>query len=179
MESRVEFWREGSDRRLRAEQVIERPLAEVFAYFARPENLDALTPPYLGFRTLTPAPIPMHPGALIEHEIRMLGIPMRWRTRILDFQPPSYFVDNQEAGPYALWHHTHRFEAIDALRTRVIDEVRYRMPLGVLGAIAHALFNRALLQRIFAFRQAELAKQFPPLAAGSLQSLQRTTQPAG
>jgi ligand-binding SRPBCC domain-containing protein len=160
----LQFGREGSDRTLRAEQIIDRPLEEVFAFFARPENLDALTPGFLGFRTLTPSPIPMHPQAVIEHEIRLLGIPMRWRTRILEFQAPRFFVDFQERGPYALWHHTHRFEVVDAQRTRVIDEVRYRMPLGPLGAIAHALFTARLLRTIFRFRQTELERRFPARA---------------
>jgi len=178
MEKVLHFGREGNDRLLRAEQVIERPLEEVFAFFARPENLDALTPGFLSFRTLTPSPIQMRPQALIEHQIRMFGLPMRWRSRILEFQPPHRFVDFQESGPYALWHHTHRFEAIDAQRTRVIDEVRYRMPLGPLGSLAHALFTRSMLTRIFRFRQSELEKRFPALAARAPQSLQRTVEPA-
>jgi|688.fasta_scaffold17138_4 ligand-binding SRPBCC domain-containing protein len=178
MERVLKFSREGTDRLLQAEQVIERPLTDVFALFARPENLDALTPAFLKFRTLTPAPIKMHPGALIEHEIRMLGLPMRWRSRILEFDPPRRFVDFQESGPYALWHHTHRFEALDAQHTRVVDEVRYRMPLGPLGSIAHALFTRAMLTRIFAFRQVELEKRFPPLGARTTQGLQGAVEPA-
>lgn len=83
---------------------------------------------------------------------------MRWLTRIETWEPGGRFVDVQVRGPYALWHHTHEFEAREG-RTLVRDRVRYRIPLGVLGALANLVFVRHDLRRIFAFREAQVARR--------------------
>jgi ligand-binding SRPBCC domain-containing protein len=142
--------------RLVRSRLIARPLAEVFEFFADAANLEALTPPYLRFRILSPLPIPMEPGARIDYALSLFGVPLRWRTRITDWRPGVQFVDEQESGPYAFWRHTHRFEARGDY-TLVHDLVEYREPLGPLGALAHALFVRRTLDFIFNYRGAAMA----------------------
>ena len=132
-------------------QEIDRPLADVFSFFADAGNLEALTPAFLKFRILTPTPIQMRPGALIEYQLSLFGIPLKWRTRIEEWVPGVRFVDVQESGPYALWRHTHTFESRGET-TIMRDRVEYREPLGPLGRIAHALFVRRTLDAIFDFR---------------------------
>lgn len=136
------------------------PLAEVFAFFADAENLGRITPPWLHFQILTPCPIAMRAGAMINYRIRLRGLPIRWRTEISVYEPPHRFVDRQVRGPYLLWEHTHLFEEVrqgGAVRTKMTDQVRYRprdiprwMPL--LGGLAHRVFVRPELERIFAYR---------------------------
>ncbi|GAO04363.1 SRPBCC family protein [Anaeromyxobacter sp. PSR-1] len=138
--------------RLERSQELQRPLDEVFAFYADAANLEAITPPFLRFRVLTPAPIAMRPGARIDYALSLFGIPMRWRTRIAVWEPGVRFVDEQERGPYALWRHTHAFEARgDA--TVVRDLVEYALPLGPLGTLAHVLFVRRALRAIFDHRR--------------------------
>jgi ligand-binding SRPBCC domain-containing protein len=137
--------------RLQRSQRIERPLPDVFAFFADAANLQALTPPYLGFKILTPQPIEMRAGARIDYEISLLGVPMTWRTLISTWEPNVRFVDEQLSGPYSYWHHTHSFEA-EGDATIMHDVVEYRMPLGVLGRIARALFVGRTLNEIFDYR---------------------------
>ena len=122
---------------LQQEQYLPAPLDEVFPFFARPENLGKLTPTFLGFELLTPSPIPMHVGAMIDYVVSVNGIPMRWTTCISEFEPPHRFVDVQLKGPYSFWHHTHTFEA-QGEGTLIRDEVRYALPFGPFGEIAHA-----------------------------------------
>lgn len=76
------------------------PPKELFSFFADASNLDAITPPWLDFHIVTPPPIAMSKGALIDYRLRMHGIPLRWRTRIDAWQPPHRFVDEQLRGPY-------------------------------------------------------------------------------
>lgn len=137
--------------------------AEVFPFFADPANLEALTPPWLKFEVLTPRPLPQGEGALFDYRIRVRGLPIRWRTLIEAFVPGQVFVDRQIAGPYALWHHTHRFEDLPDGGTRMIDRVRYRVGWGLLGRLATALLIRRDIERIFAYRRQVLAEKFSGL----------------
>jgi ligand-binding SRPBCC domain-containing protein len=137
--------------RLRREQYVDRPLADVFDFFAEAHNLERITPPWLSFTVLTPDPIEMGVGALIEYRLRVHGVPLRWTSRIEDWEPGRSFVDRQLRGPYGLWHHRHTF-AEAGQGTVVRDEVDYAMPFGALGDLAHPLFVRRDLERIFAYR---------------------------
>lgn len=135
-----------------AKQYINRPLKEVFAFFQNPENLSRITPPWLNFKITTNTPIAMEPGALIDYQIKLKGLPLKWRTEITHFDPPHSFVDVQLKGPYAKWHHTHRFEAVED-GTQIYDDVEYALPLGILGQIAHRLYVKGDLQKIFEYRK--------------------------
>ncbi len=138
-------------RLLEREQFIARPLSEVFEFFSLARNLEKLTPSWLGFEVLTPEPIEMHVGALIRYRLRVHQVPLRWVTRIERWERDKSFVDRQLTGPYLLWHHLHEFAARDG-GTLVRDRVHYALPLGPLGTVAHRLFVRRDLERIFAFR---------------------------
>jgi hypothetical protein len=132
------------------------PIERVFRFFADASNLNRLTPPWLNFEVQTPAPIAMHAGARIEYTIRWRGLPIRWLTEIEEWTPGERFVDVQVRGPYRLWHHTHRFEAVgDA--TILEDEVRYALPLGPIGNIAHALLVKRDVESIFNYRTRQIA----------------------
>ncbi len=143
-------------------QLVHRPLDEVFAFFSRPENLGVLTPKEVGFRILTPSPIAMQSGAVIDYTIRVFGIRTRWTTLITDFVPRSRFVDVQLKGPYAYWHHEHRFTETDD-GTLITDVIHYAMPLGFLGSIVQRLFVKPRLNVIFNYRADEIEKLFQQL----------------
>lgn len=147
--------------RLTREQRISRPVPEVFQFFADARNLQRLTPPWLNFEILTPGEIPMHNGAIIQYSLRIHGIVVHWTTSIPVWSPPSQFVDVQLRGPYVLWHHVHRFEAVGD-DTRMVDEVHYKLPFGWLGRVAHWLLVRRDLERIFDYRQEAIQKIFAP-----------------
>jgi len=138
--------------RLERTQLLERPVADVFAFYSDAANLEAITPPFLRFRILTPTPIAMRAGTRIEYALSLHGVPVRWRTLITRWEPGVCFVDEQESGPYALWRHTHTFEP-RGNSTLMRDVVDYREPFGALGQLAHVLVVRRLLDRIFDYRR--------------------------
>jgi ligand-binding SRPBCC domain-containing protein len=140
-------------------QRIPRPRSEVFAFFADARNLERITPGFLHFRILTPLPIEMKAGALIDYRLRLYGVPFSWRTRIETFEPESSFSDMQLSGPYASWHHVHEFTDM-AGGTEMRDSVRYELPFGPMGALARSLFVRGSLERIFAHRRRVIDEVF-------------------
>ena len=137
---------------LRREQMVRAEPDEVFAFFAQARNLELLTPSWLRFEVLTPEPVEMCEGTLIDYRLRLHGAPLRWRSRIESWEPGRSFVDRQVRGPYRLWHHRHEFEA-SARGTLVRDIVHYALPFGPLGQLAHALLVQRDLGRIFDFRR--------------------------
>lgn len=143
--------------RLEREQLLPRPVEEVFRFYSLAGNLERITPPWLRFSIVTPQPIAMRPGTLIDYRLRLRGIPLRWRTRIEEWEENVRFVDRQLRGPYRLWHHTHEFEAVGD-GTLVRDRVDYALPLGPLGELAHGLIVKHDLRRIFDYRQATAAR---------------------
>lgn len=144
---------------LRREQWIPRPLDEVFAFFSNAANLGEITPPWLGFRMLTPGGVPLAVGTELRYRLSWHGVPVSWTTRIRRWEPPTRFVDIQLSGPYKLFHHTHRFEAADG-GTRMTDVVRYRLPLGCLGRAVNTLKVRRDLERIFDYRRERIGALF-------------------
>jgi hypothetical protein len=132
-------------------QLIPASLDEVFEFFEKPENLAHITPHWLGFRILTPLPIDMKVGTVIDYIVRWLGMQVRWRTLITSYQPRVKFVDEQIMGPYSLWHHTHAFVGRDRA-TEMTDSVRYVLPGGFLGEAVHALLVRRQIEKIFEYR---------------------------
>ena len=144
---------------LRREQRLPGPPEAVFGFFADAGNLEAITPGWLGFRIVTPRPIDMRPGALIEYRLRLHGVPVSWLTRIEEWEPSVRFVDAQLSGPYRLWHHTHDFApAPGGDGTIMRDTVRYALPFGPLGEIARRLFVARDLEAIFDFRTERVAR---------------------
>jgi ligand-binding SRPBCC domain-containing protein len=139
---------------------LPRPRLDVFEFFADAGNLQRITPPFVAFRMLTPAPLAMRAGALIDYRIGLRGLPMTWRSEITVWEPPHRFVDVQRKGPYGWWEHTHTFEE-QAGGTLVVDTVRYalRGPVFLAGAI-NRLIVAPDLRRIFSFRHEALQDAF-------------------
>lgn len=147
---------------LTAEQLVFRPAERVFSFFAQPENLALLTPESLDFRLLTPTPVTMERGTIIDYTIRLLGIPVRWRTVISNYDPPRQFVDEQLSGPYSFWHHTHTFVSRDE-GTLIRDHVRYALPAYLPALVAqglNAVYVGRTLEGIFRFRQQVIGRLF-------------------
>ena len=135
-----------------AEQRVARPLPEVFDFFAKADNLQRITPPWLSFSLIGQTPDELCTGTRISYRLKLHGLPIRWVSQIDAVEPERLFVDRQLSGPYKLWLHQHSFEA-DGDDTIVRDLVRYQLPFGLAGAFAHLVFVRRDIERIFEYRQ--------------------------
>ncbi len=131
---------------------LDLPRQQVFDFFSDAGNLERITPPELNFHIITVQPIDLRKGTLIDYKLNMRGLPVKWRTEISVWDPPFEFVDRQLSGPYHQWIHRHTFTELTPEKTRIDDEVRYRLPLEPFGDLAHFLIKSELAY-IFDYRQ--------------------------
>lgn len=151
---------------LRARTVVDAPIEQTFSFFSKAANLGMITPAAMRFSIQGPAPL-MGEGAVIDYHMQVGPLPVRWRTRIVQWDEGRGFADVQEKGPYRFWRHEHAFHA-DGSRTVMEDRVYYRPPLGILGRLAHRLFIADTLRKIFQYRGDVIRLRFgvverPPL----------------
>ena len=145
---------------LKREQKISKNIDDVFEFFSKPENLSIITPSKMKFKILTPSPIEMKEGALIDYTVNIFHFPIRWRTLITDYKPTNMFVDQQLKGPYSMWHHTHLFERLNDEETLIKDIVIYAVPFGIIGKLVHSLYIKSDLNAIFDFRSRKIREIF-------------------
>ena len=135
-------------------------LEKAWDFFSTPLNLSRITPPEMNFIIRSKLPGKAYPGLIIIYTVSpVAGIPVTWVTEITQVMEPYYFVDEQRSGPYAIWHHEHHFEAVDG-GVMMTDRLFYKVPFGILGKIADALFVRAKVNRIFSYREKILKQIF-------------------
>jgi ligand-binding SRPBCC domain-containing protein/uncharacterized protein YbgA (DUF1722 family) len=147
--------------RLFQEQWLPAPPEEVWAFFSDERNLEAITPPWIGFHIVGKSTPAIVAGTRIRYRLRIHGLPLGWETLISVWEPHSRFVDVQTRGPYAFWHHTHSF-APERGGTRLTDEVRWVVPFGALGRLIAGRLVARDVQRIFAYRREAVARRFSP-----------------
>jgi ligand-binding SRPBCC domain-containing protein len=127
--------------------------ASAWEFFSTATNLPLITPPWLRFTMAMEPPVKIGPAAVLDYTIRWLGLPIPWRTRIIDWSPPRQFIDLQVRGPYTLWHHQHVFETSSAGGTVCSDRVIYELPVPLVRRVVHPLVVRKQLLEIFRFRR--------------------------
>lgn len=142
-----------------AEQWLAIDISKAWEFFSSPQNLALITPPEMNFQIKTPMNHPgIYEGMLIDYTVKPLfGIPLAWKTKICKVNEPYSFMDTQLKGPFRLWEHTHTFDEKDG-GVIVKDQVRYQMPLGILGSLAHSLVVHKRIEGIFSYRKEVLKK---------------------
>jgi ligand-binding SRPBCC domain-containing protein len=150
---------------LERQQRVELPIERAFDFYGDARNLELLTPPWLRFEVLTPRPIEMGAGTLLDYKLQLHRLPIRWQTRIETWDRPRGFVDTQVRGPYTLWEHTHVFEEDGPEATIIHDRIRYSIPFGPLGEIANRLFVQRDLRTIFDYRHDAVVRELEQAAA--------------
>lgn len=145
---------------LHRKQKMPARMDDVWNFIADPKNLATITPPDMGFRTLSGDERKMFPGQIIHYTITpILGIRMEWVTEITQAENSRYFVDEQRYGPYSFWHHKHFLQEIPG-GVEMEDLIHYRLPMGFLGKLFHPILVRPQLEKIFEFRRNKLAEIF-------------------
>jgi len=145
---------------LHSKQNLPISLDQAWEFLSNPSNLKTITPPYMGFKTLSGDDRDMFAGQIIQYIVTpVLGIPMKWVTEITHVQDKKYFVDEQRFGPYALWHHKHFLKEIPG-GVEMEDIVDYKVPMGILGQLVHPFLVAPKLKEIFDFRTKKLIELF-------------------
>lgn len=139
--------------------IINKPLKEVFEFFSKAENLNKITPNEVHFKIITPLPIPMEKGTLIDYKIKLNGVPFVWKTRISEWNPPFKFADQQLVGPYSKWYHEHFFEEKDG-KTIMTDKITYLSKGWIIAPLLHWLFVDKKVKQIFEYRETQLQQIF-------------------
>ena len=137
---------------LKRSQFIKQDLKTCWDFFSSPQNLQTITPDYMGFNIITELPEKMYEGLMIGYKVKpLLGIPLEWITEIKYVHDKKFFVDEQRKGPYKIWHHEHHFiEKEDGVE--MTDIVTYELPLGFLGKMMHPILVKKKLDEIFEYR---------------------------
>ena len=130
-----------------------------WAFFATADNLPLITPPWLHFSITGGRSAPIGLDALLDYTIRWMGVPVKWRTKIVEWSPPRQFIDLQIRGPYALWHHQHTVAPTTSGGTDCRDRVIYRLPVPAVGRLVHGAIVRRQLLEIFRFRRKVIGEQ--------------------
>lgn len=145
---------------LKRTQFVKTDLDTCWKFFSSPQNLQVITPDYMGFDVLTPLPKKMYEGLMVAYKVKpLLGIPVKWITEIKYVHDKKYFVDEQRKGPYKIWHHEHHFKAVDG-GVEMTDIVSYELPLGFLGRLAHPFIVKKKLDEIFDYRLKKVDELF-------------------
>lgn len=144
-----------------AEQFLPISIQKAWDFFSSAKNLAIITPPEMQFNILTKFDdAEIYEGMLIEYKLKpLLGIPVYWKTEICKVDKPYLFTDKELKGPYKIWEHTHTFiEKENGVLMK--DQVKYELPFGILGQIAHTLLVRKKIENIFKYREKVLKKLF-------------------
>jgi uncharacterized protein (TIGR01777 family) len=138
------------------EQYVPEPPEKLFEFFRDPNNLESLTPEMLKFHIHKVSSTEIHQGTFIDYKLRVHGIPINWKSEIKDWKPPFSFIDDQLKGPYRQWTHLHEFRPFQG-GTLMVDQVRYKLPMGFLGWLVASNFVRKDVENIFSFRRKYIA----------------------
>lgn len=133
-------------------QFVDRPLDEVFVFFKKATNLEKITPPFLNFKVLHQSTKEIEEGTKFKYQLKLHGLPIRWTTIITEWKENQKFVDFQKTGPYQVWYHRHIFIPVKD-GTLMVDEVRYRLPMGIFGELFGLAFVKKDVKNIFDYRQ--------------------------
>ena len=145
----------------KTEQFLPIDMDEAWEFFSNAKNLSLITPPEMDFKILTQLDgQEIFEGMIIDYTVRPLfGIPLRWQTEISKVNKPWSFTDRQIRGPYKVWEHTHTYFPEEG-GIIMQDEVKYQLPLGIVGRITNSLVVQKKIEDIFAFRKDVLTKMF-------------------
>lgn len=145
-------------RKLEFKQYLPMTAEKAWEFFSNPANLSKITPAKMNFVITSNLPDKVYPGLIITYKVSpVLSIPMTWVTEITQVNEPYYFVDDQRAGPYAIWHHEHHFEKVEN-GILMTDKLFYKVPLGIFGNLLDRMFIHKQVEGIFKYREKFLSE---------------------
>lgn len=147
--------------KLYREQQLKCDLQTAWNFFSSPMNLSEITPKEMGFVVVSDLnQDEIAEGLIIDYFVSpILGIRLKWKTKITAVEKNKSFADFQVHGPYKYWNHFHEFIP-NGNGVLMKDTVDYELPMGILGTVAHGIFVKRKLDQIFDYRYRVLEKLF-------------------
>ncbi|MDJ0766909.1 MAG: SRPBCC family protein [Myxococcota bacterium] len=144
---------------LERHQFVPGDLSTIFEFFENPHNLSKITPPWLNFRVDSASDEEVRIGTEISYKIKWFGLSLRWKSRITEYESNARFADKMILGPYKSWYHVHQFRSVPG-GVEIVDTVKYRLPFGPVGRLAHFLIVSKQLKSIFDYRKQTIERLF-------------------
>ena len=142
--------------------IVNTSLEKAWDFIRNPANLNLITPEDMAFEILTELPDEMTEGMLVEYRVNIPLIGKQpWLSELKHIVPQHSFVDEQKIGPYKLWYHYHGVETCDR-GVLFTDRIVYDLPFGIFGKLAHRIFIRKTLERIFSHREQRFIELLGP-----------------
>ncbi len=143
---------------LKTKQWVPASLDQVWDFVSAAENLEKITPDFLGFHVDKISTAQIQKNSIIDYKLKIHGLPVKWRSEITEWQSQKFFADKQLKGPYKLWFHRHLFKA-HAGGTLIEDLVEYTLPFFPFGQVALP-FVQNDVHKIFSYRKKKMAEIF-------------------
>ncbi|MFT5668966.1 MAG: ligand-binding SRPBCC domain-containing protein [Vicingaceae bacterium] len=152
----MEFSKKSGTYRLFNEQFLPISVVSAWKFFSNPSNLQIITPEELDFKITSLDGEKAYSGQIITYSIKLNKVfKMNWVTEITHVNEGRYFVDEQRFGPYKLWHHLHKFEAVEG-GVLITDIVHFKLPFPLFQSITYKTFVKRNLKKIFTHRESQL-----------------------
>lgn len=120
------MWETDLLERIEVAETVPLPVAAVWEAHEDVQLLERIAPSFPSVRLKEPN-IVYGPGTHLTLRFELFGLGVDWQVKITQWDPPVCFTDEQVTGPFHFWEHTHRFMAITAESTRIVDLVRFEL----------------------------------------------------
>jgi ligand-binding SRPBCC domain-containing protein len=146
--------------------IVNCPLDRVWQFYTDAKHLEIITPNELELRIINCTTQKLTQGTEIWIEGRIIATIIsfkksKWHSKITYLKPYEY-VDEMLKGPFKKWRHLHEFHSIDdeeqkQKQTKVIDNVEFQLPYGILGKLFEGYAYKQL-HKVFEHRKAATIK---------------------
>lgn len=129
--------------------------ADAYDWHMREGAFWRLSPAWEDIEFVSGDPTP-HEGSVLRFRVKQGPLQIEWKARHSNFVPGTEFTDTQEQGPFAYWQHVHKMRDDANGRSKLEDNVEYRLPLALSFNPLAQRVVRMKIEQIFEYRHTVL-----------------------